>query len=150
MRSWRSEVLTVSMVMTVPLGIALAFPYRAACFVARTDRVDSDTAFAAFVKLSGEDEAKALSFAKFSWQNENAASRGKPVDLFVGDLPEDDSASPVLGIDSRPHGERPAVQESVMPPFRPSRAMGEQKKLPVGERVAEEPFFSKDELLRLD
>lgn len=143
--------MTVAMVLTVPLGIALAFPYRAVCFEARARRGgDADGSFAAFVKLSKEEETKALALAKFSWQNETAASRTKPVDLFVGDLPEDGDVSPVLGIDSRPRDEGPVVTESVVPPFRPSQAMSEQKVVSTDARIVEEPVFSRDEMLKLD
>lgn len=88
MTAWGRDIRAVSMVSVLTASIVLAFPKSALRFKANKVCAHQE-ASAAFVTLSADEEAAALSAAKTAWQSDAISSRRMRVRLQIGDLPEE-------------------------------------------------------------
>lgn len=151
MRSWSSELLTVSMVLSVPMGLALVFPHAAFGFKARPDGGYREP-FAAFVRLSSEDERTALASAKSAWRSSSAAVVDERFgSLALGTLPaETHAAGPLLSVGDRTSAPPPAFVGFAPPPFLPSAAASPPALIAPEEKTAEQPVFPREDLLKIN
>lgn len=141
------EIRSLTSVGLLSLGILLAFPLSALRFNASRDELPH-LGSAAFVTLTYEQEAAALKAAKSAWQADSSAMERMRVSLPLGELPEEENASPlganeVLFIHER---EMSAVAYP-LPAYAPSFAAPEPDKLPPEKIEAVEPTFTRKELL---
>ena len=147
MRSWRSETVTMAMVLAVPACIAVIFPYDALSFRA-SEKPVCRPPFAAFVSLDASGERRALTAAKSSWRG-GSDSRRMRADLSFGVLPNDDTAVELLPIDSRSRAPQARPVACGMPPFLPSRAAGKAVKI-AADAEADDLPFPRRELLKIE
>lgn len=150
MRSWRSELLTVSMVLSVPVTLAVAFPHAAFGFRARSVEPRRG-AFAAFVRLSADEERAALAAVKSTWRNAGAFAGDRFGTLPLGVLPSEvHSARPLLTIADRADGRQPELVGFEPPPFLPSAAAAPPETLASDTKKPEPATFSREDMLKID
>lgn len=147
MRSWRSELLSLLLVLTVPAVVALVFPYPALRFQARKPLMKS-IGFSAFVMLTAEEENEAIKAAKTSWRGEGGVSDQVRTELLLGELPAPDS-SPVLTIESRNRPLFGRHSDRRLPVYLPSQAAPLPKKLTDDGVEEAKPAFSRQDLLKI-
>lgn len=142
----RHEILSFSLVVSLPVAMAVVFPYEAIGFKPRASSV-SRTAHAAFVTLDEDEEAAAMKAARASWRV--SASDVRAAEIQIEELPER-PISAVLGFGDR--SSAPAVKPVVfkMPPYTPSAAAAPMPKTAPGRDPVKNPAFSRKELLSLD
>ncbi len=147
MRSLRHEILSTASVLSIPLGIVLAFPSEAIRF--RASSVPARrAAAAAFVSLTPEQQSEALAAAKTAWQSDASA---RPVlRLPFGELPEEPQ-EPLLDIGTcaRPAGSTTPLPYSPRG-WEPSLRSGAPRALTAEPAVDSAAAFSRDELLKLN
>lgn len=149
MKPFKYEIRSLTSVGILSLGIALAFPLSALRF--EPNRKDlPHLGSAAFVTLSLEQEAAALKAAKSAWQSDSSAMERMRVRLPLGELPEEENASP-LGADEVlfvGSGESSPVAYP-LPAYAPSFAAPAPAKLPAPPKSVITPAFSREEMLGL-
>lgn len=149
MRRMRRDVISFVLPLTLPLALAAFFLFGAVGFKA-VEPAPGNQAFAAFVELSPEEEARATAAVKAAWQGDSGGIRRLRTDLSVGELPEE-SAGPVLefSLDALRIGESELSAE--LPPLPPSmRAEAPAKIAPQQVSEAARPAFPREELLKID
>lgn len=147
MRSWRSELLSLALVLAVPVLVVLVFPYQALEFRARMS-TETPTRLAAYVTLTAEEEEAAIKAAKTSWRGEGSVNGQTRSELVLGELPAPDS-SPVLTIESRTRPEFRQQSQECFPVYLPSQAAPLPNKLPDEGAERAKPAFSRQELLEI-
>jgi hypothetical protein len=111
MRSIRREAFALALMASVPVALALVFPYDALGFRPPRDAAASRTT-CAFVALDADEERAALAAARSAWQVDSKSVAGLRIDLSSGDLPP----APVRTVELR----RPVRGESAAAvPFEP-------------------------------
>ena len=151
MRRIRRDVVSFMLPLTLPSAMAAFFFCGAAEFKA-VEPPSGMQAFATFVELSPEEEARATAAVKAAWQGDSGGIRRLRADLSVGELPEESFGSVLevsLGALHIPESELPAE----LPPLPPSmRAAAPMKIAPAPQQSSEAapPAFSKEELLKID
>ena len=149
LRRLRYEMFSLALVFSVPVAVALVFPYEAVGFHAR-EHGGAAVANCAFVSLDAAEERAALAAARTAWQVDVKGVRGLRADLSTGDLP--------------PVPVRPVIR------FRPTRTCGNcsaayvPNALPptagapdpgmvataAEQRTGTKAAFSREELLKID
>lgn len=148
MRSLRSEMLTVLIVLAVPAGVALIFPYEVLRFkpVASCER---KVLGAALVRLTPTEEEAAVKAAKTTWRLDEGGVRRLRVAMLFGELPEPPHVS-VLNVEDRRHSvEWPLVGRGDVP-FLPSLKAGPPARIVPDGAAADMRTFSRNELLKID
>ena len=146
MRSVRSELLSVTAVLALPIGIASVFPYGSLEFSASRPAVSPGVSTASIIFLDEEDVARVIRAVRTVSRREEAGR--SYVNLLPAELPGADE-SPTGAIELRREPNVPPVVENEIPPFLPSRRASAPVRIPA-ETVKEEPVFSRTELLRLN
>lgn len=148
MRSVRSEMLSGAIVLSIPVGISLAFPREALRFRA-LDADKRSPASVAFVRLSADEERVAMRVARTSWQGASGGSRVVWADLSSMALPDEPRHS-VLSVGDRVKvsGMKPVMTE--LTPFLPSVKAPPPVKIAADDETIETRTFSRDELLKID
>lgn len=142
----RHEILSFSLVVSLPVAMALVFPYEAIGFKAR-GTASPGIAYAAFVTLSAEEESVAMKAARASWRV--SASDVRAAELQIEELPER-PVSAVLGFGDRSPLAPVKALSYELPPYVPSSAAPAPRKLPLRSGPGNVPAFSKKELLGAD
>ena len=151
-RSVRSEILTLSLVIAVPVVLAWIFPYGALApsdaAKGRASGGEAATEFV-FVELSEDEESEAVLSARTAWHVGSESVKNLRIEMFADDLPEDDEG-PVIDIDHRvrsPQGFEIEYKQSILPcdlradpPEKLESPVPEKRVLP----------FPREELLKLD
>ena len=148
MRSVGRELFSLALMASVPVAIALVFPYEAMNF--RAERGGESRAACAFVTLGEEEERAALASARTAWQVDSRSVRRLRVDLSSGELPSA-PVRPVLP--SRPQrGEGAASETTYVPNALPPTVAAPAPTViaPDTAAPAAKPAFSRDELLKID
>lgn len=136
-------------VATVPVVLALVFPYRALQFKATAARRHS-VASASFVSLSDAELAEAMRSAKTSWQVNADGRRQTRVDLSVGELPDDITGRPADIVTAPQRSESAAVPYGFSA-YPVSQAAPAPVKLKVDpDENGLNRAFSKTELLKIE
>ena len=113
MRGIRHEVFTLALVASVPVALALVFPYDALGF-RPAPCAGAAQASCAFVALDAAEERAVLAAARTAWQVDSKSVAGLRIDLSSGDLPP----APVRTVELR----RPVRGESAAAvPFEPDK-----------------------------
>lgn len=148
MKSLGSEMASVLTVLAVPVGIASVFPYGVFAFRATAcPRVVKPAA--AFVRLTPDEESRAMRAAKTSWQGDGSSARNARADIFFSELPAETLPMVLPEKERRRTFEMPVVGCG-QSPFLPSlRAAPPARVLPA-ERQEEPLPFPRDELLKID
>ena len=147
MRSIRHEALALVLMASVPVALALVFPYEALGF--RPSRgAGASRATCAFVTLGEAEERAALAVARTAWQVDSKSVARLRLELSSGDLPP----APVRTVDlCRPvRGESSATvpfEPDMLPPT--FAAPSPRKIEPDIDASADAPAFSRKELLKL-
>ena len=148
MRSVGRELVSLALMASVPVAIALVFPYEAMNF--RAERGGESRAACAFVTLGEEEERAALASARTAWQVDSRSVRRLRVDLSSGELP----LAPVRPVlPSRPQrGEGAASETTYVPNALPPTVAAPAPTViaPDTAAPAAKPAFSRDELLKID
>lgn len=147
MSRWRGEVLSVATVLSIPLGVAVIFPFRAVGFKAQ-DVALSPSATVSFVHLSEEEEAQAVRATRSALRGDGEDVRQLHADLSFSDLP-DEVQGEILPVSARPLGTDVPLVECAVGPFLPSRQAPPPQRIPI-VREEERPTFAKDVLLKID
>lgn len=147
MKGIGSELASIMTVLSIPVGIALVFPYEGLGFRASARETSKQPAVS-FVRLSSDEEARAMRAAKTSWQNSESV-RNRQADIYFSELPEETFPSVMTEKERRHEAELPIVERGEVP-FLPScRAAPPLRISPDGKR--EDPSaFSREELLKID
>lgn len=146
MRSWRSELLSLALVLAMPVMVVVVFPYPALKFRARTPEA-APVGFAAYVTLTAVEEDEAIKAAKTSWRGEDEDSPSRS-ELLLGELPAPDS-SPVLTIESRNRPVFHRRSDAHFPVYQPSQAAAFPEQLVDDGAEVVKPAFSRQELLEI-
>lgn len=146
MRPFVGELASVVSVGAIVAALALEFPSAAISFRARPDASPSaeQGAFAAYVFMDEQTEARFLRKAKETWRK----SGREYADLSVVELPEAQK-NPVLTLDSRTLPPQPPIAEGGLSPFLPSCRAPEPVRIPAAADKARLPF-PREELLKID
>lgn len=146
-RRLRYDLCALALVLAIPLGLLLAFPYQAIGFVPREPAAAS--ARCAFVTLTHEQERRILTAARSAWQVGAEAVRGLRVEMSAGELPPAPARAVLSVRDVRAEHDlsHADFEPAALPPscgaMRPSAL--EQDANP----AAPPPAFARDELLQL-
>ena len=146
MRSVRSELLSVTAVLALPIGIAAVFPYDAVGFSASCPAASPDVRTASIVFLDEAAVARMMRAARTVSRGEGAGR--SYVSLLPAELPGA-GESPTVAIGLRRKPDDPPVVENGIPPFLPSRRAPAPVRISA-EAAKEKPVFSRDELLKLN
>lgn len=149
MTTLKYELRSLTTVGLLSAGIALAFPISAINFEVERKPISSP-AVAAFVNLTLEQEMVALKAAKSAWQSDASARERMRVRLPLGELPEEEQASP-LGANEIlfPDGRSAGPVAYPLPAYAPSFAAPAPARLPTEASSPVAPTFSREELLKL-
>lgn len=148
MKRLGSEMASILTVLTVAVGIASVFPYGALAFRATScSRVVKPTA--AFVRLTPDEEARALRAAKTSWQGDGSGVRNARADIFFSELPAE-TLPTVLSERERTRTFEMPVVGCGMSPFLPSRRAAAPQRIAPPDRQEDPLPFSRKELLKID
>lgn len=150
MKSVRSELVSLTVALALPVSVALVFPY-SALRRASVAVVRDSVPFAAFVSLTADEEARAMRRAKSAGRGGEAAdARIRPDDLVLGTLP-DDPPTPIGRIEERARLAGPGYVTPAPSPYWPSCAAPAPVTIaPAAETDAAADPFSRQELLRLE
>ncbi len=142
----RHEILSFSLVVSLPVATALVFPYEAIGFNPRKSAV-AETAHAAFVTLGADEEDAAVKAARAPWRV--SASEVRSAELQIGELPER-PISAVLGFEDRSSADPVKTFLYELPPYLPSFAARAPQKVAERSAPPKASAFSKEELLFVD
>ena len=146
MRNVRSELLSVTAVLALPIGIALVFPYGAIGFSPSCPAASPDVRMASIVFPDEGDVARMIRAARTVSRGAGAGS--SYVNLLPLELPgAAESPTAVIGLRRNP--DAPPVIENGIPPFLPSRRASAPVRISA-EAAKEKPVFARDELLKLN
>lgn len=140
---FRHEILSFSLVVSLPVAMALVFPYEAIGFKPAKS-ASAATAHAAFVTLTAEEEAAAVKAARASWRV--SASEVRAAELQIEELPER-PLSAVLGFEDRGGFVPVKAMAYELPPYYPTSAAPSAPRLPARTEAPRTPAFSRKELL---
>ena len=146
MKDLREDILSMTAVLAVVLGVASAIPRELIGFSASKDIGRPSSAAASIVFLDSAAATRAMRATRILSRHEGDGT--VVADLLSADLPEL-AAEPMMSRPPRSHLERPTVIEGGMPPFLPSRRAAAPIRIPVGKDVGGLPF-SRNELLKLN
>ena len=149
LRRLRYEIFSFALVASVPVAIALVFPYEAVGFHAK-ERAVAPVADCAFVSLDAAAEHEALAAARTAWQVDVKGVRGLRVDLSTGDLPPV-PMRPVIRrrLTRAPEAGTAEYVPNVLPPTVGAAAPGDIAT--AADKPAEsKQAFSKEDLLKID
>ena len=146
MRGIRHEVFTLALVASVPVALALVFPYDALGF-RPAPCAGAAQASCAFVALDAAEERAVLAAARTAWQVDSKSVAGLRIDLSSGDLPP----APVRTVELRRpvRGESAAAvpfEPDMLPPTFAAPAPRQIKP----DAYTNAPAFPREELLRID
>ncbi len=150
LRRFRHELLSFALVSSVPVALALVFPYEALSFRVGGEKRETSPR-CAFVTLAAEEERAALAAARASWQVDASGVVGVRADLSTGDLPPE-PIRPVIPV--RPSARGSAdISANYVPNALPSSVgapAAAQMKAEGEESRAGRMAFSREELLNID
>ena len=146
MKGIREDLLSVAAVLAVALVFAAAIPREVIGFSVRRDVESPSSSVASIVFLDSASVTRAMRATRILSRHEGDGT--VVADLLAAELPGQD-AEPMMPKASRFCSEQPAVIESGVPPFLPSRRAAAPARIPVGKNVGSLPF-SRDELLKLN
>ena len=146
MRSLRHEVFALALMASVPVALALVFPYEAVSF-RPSEGSGAPRAVCAFVTLGEDEERAALAAARTAWQVDSKSVAGLRIDLSSGDLPP----APVRTVELRSpvRGESAAAvpfEPEMLPPTFAAPAPRQIKP----DAYTNAPAFPREELLKID
>ena len=148
MKRLGSEMASFLTVLAVSAGVASVFPYGALAFRATAcSRVVEPAA--AFVRLTPDEEARAMRAAKTSWQGDGSSVRNARADIFFSELPEE-TLPTVLSAKERVRTFEMPVVGCGMSPFLPSRRAAPLQRIAPTDRQEDSLPFSREELLKID
>lgn len=149
MRSLSRELMSVLTVVALSVAVVLVFPFDAVGFRPQRAPV-SQSASAAFVSMTAEEQVAAMRSARTAWQVDSVGVRRLRADLSVGELPEDPSTSS-LKVGLKP------VRVGLQPVGYGLQAYPCTQAAPAAAPIAKpkdepetRPAFSREELLKLD
>ena len=144
MRRLRHELTMLAIVLTVPLLLALMFPFEAVDFKPSAP-VSAKKPVCAFVSVDAAGQAKIFAAAKSAWRL-GRGSAGQEAAFSLGELPDMPSAAALraAGISAAIRG--PEYRDDFLPPS--AGAPAPQKLAPSGETP--QVAFSREEMLEMD
>ena len=149
MRRMRRDVISFLLPLTLPLAM-IAFSLCGSFGFKTAEQSARPPAFAAFVELSPEAEARATAAVKAAWQGDSGGIKRIRADLSVGELPEE-VPGPVLEVSPEAFRIPGSVLSSELPPLPPSmRAPPPRKIRPPAVSASAPPAFTREELLKID
>jgi len=137
----------VATVLTIPLGVAAIFPFRAIGFKAQ-DVTLSPSATVSFVHLSEEEEAQAVRATRSTLRGDGEDVRQLHADLAFSELP-DETRGEILPVPAHPSGADVPLVTCAVGPFQPSLQAPPPKRI-AADPPEDRPTFSKAELLKID
>jgi len=144
-RSLRSEMLSMSMVLAMPVAIALVFPYASLRFSPSDAKSHQGTTFE-FVTLEPAEELEAIRSAKTNWRP--MGNDSLRIDMAFGELPID-KPSPVIASSITSRLE-PAKDIAFEPSsYLPSQAAPRPTKISPDPNTGKDMAFPRDELLTI-
>lgn len=148
MRSVGRELVSLALMASVPVAIALVFPYEAMNF--RAERGVEPRAACAFVTLGEEEERAALASARTAWQVDSRSVRHLRVDLTSGDDLPPAPVRPVIAA-RPPRGACAASGAAYVPNALPPTVAAPAPAViaPDAAPPAAKPAFSREELLKI-
>lgn len=142
-----TEVSRLALAASVPAVLLAIFPYKAIGFKAAAGQGEARRGRCRFVKLTAEDERKALNAARASWATDASNLRRIRLELMESELPEYASGE-MLGYEKREtKGETVRFTPEMLPE---SLGAGAPAEIKAEERKGgKEPAFPREELLKL-
>ena len=149
-RPLRNDLYSLAVVMTVPLAVAIAFPYSAIGFSATKKSVA--TPKCAFVQLDASLENQAIENARSAWKNNisaDAIDDLQELSLTAITIP-DDGIKSTISIEERTMNSSDRIEPYDVIALPPTMAAGKAQSLPEMAAVEELATFPKSEMLRID
>lgn len=148
MKGLGRELLSVTTVLAIPVGIAFVLPYEAFDFHATAHAAERRSSVA-FRWLSPEEETRAMRAAKTSWQGDGESARNRRAEIYFAELPAENFPS-VMPVRERSQKIESDIVGCGRTPFLPSRRAAPPVRIdPDGK--AEDPLpFSREELLKIN
>lgn len=149
MKWFTQELMSMLTVVAISVAVVLAFPFDAVGFRPRAVRA-VQSASAAFVSMTAEEQAAAMQSARTAWQVDSVGVRRLRVDLSVGELPEDPSTTALkVGLKPVRSGLKPVGYEPCAYPRTQAAATAVPIAKPKDEPETRPPF-PREDLLKLD
>ena len=146
MKGLREDLISMTAVLAVALGFALAIPRGVIGFSANKDISHPSPTAASIVFLDSAAVTRAMRATRILSRREGDGAVA--ADLLSAELPEL-AAEPMMSRNPRFHLGQPTVIEGGLPPFLPSRRAVAPLRIPAGKDVGSLPF-PRDELLKLN
>jgi len=147
LKGFGGEFLSVALVLSIPLGVFVIFPFRA--FEFRAAEPVRSPVRAAFVEMTPETERRVLRAARASWREKVGKSRHLRADLFCTELPEDVFRS-VLSLCDRTPPPMPPRTGCGWTPFLPSLKAPPPSPVAAGAVEGDGQAFPRKELLKMN
>ena len=148
-RSLRSELLPLAAVLSLAFAMYVVVPHAAVVFSPKAAAPRPSTSACAWISLSPEEEAKALSVARSAWQVDPASVRRLRARLLTSNLPLE-TQLPVLRVADRLRTDSRrdvGYAPSVLPP---TLAAPAARAIPMAASSGPLLAFPREELLKLD
>ncbi len=148
-RPLRYELYSLASVAAIPVALFLIFPFEAVGFRAAPDGVPSP-ASCAFVALTEEEAARAVSNARAAWRVNAEGVRSLHADLSVAAMPEEPHGAVMTAAEREPLP-RPRIVSYEADPLPPTMAADAPGRIPAEEASPDDGLaFPRTDLLKLD
>ncbi len=149
-RPLRYELYSLASVLAIPVALCFIFPVEAIGFRAAPDPAVGAPASCAFVVLTEEEAARAVSDARAAWRVDAAGVRRLRVDLSVVTMPEEPHGA-VMKATERERIPPPRILSPTTEPLPPTRAAERPEKISAPDDSSDDGFaFPRKDLLKLD
>ncbi len=148
-RLLRHELYSLASVLAIPIAFLVVFPTEAIAFRPSPDR-EAEPASCAFVTLSDDEIAQAVSDARAAWRVGTEGVRKLRVDLSVETMPEEPHST-VMSADEREPVPRATRLHYDAPPFPPTLAAPRPDRIAQERKSLDDALpFPRADLLKLD
>ena len=148
MRSFRSEMASLAVTLSVPALVFVAFPYEAFSFRAISSRMAREMTVS-YVSLSPAEERQAVQTARASLRGEGGNVRWMRADV-SGDLSAEEVARPILSALAPERSSRMELLPCGRIPYLPSQRACSVEKIDRMTEGTDSLPFSRTELLRIE
>ena len=146
-RSVRHEVVSLTLLLSIPVSIAFVFPYSSLGF-RPSPAPAASVPHCAFVELSEKQEHAALVAARSAWRVDARGVKGMRLELSGGELPP----TPMVRVLPTRVADSAGLRSTGYAPelLPPSVGAASPRQLPAIEEEPVTPVFSREELLQID
>lgn len=148
MRSFRSEMASLAVTLSVPALVFVAFPYEAFSFRAISSRMAREMTVS-YVSLSPAEERQAVQTARASLRGEGGNVRWMRADL-SGMLADDELARPILSAAVLERSSQAEPLPCGRVPYSPSQRARPAERIGRAEDGQDPLPFPREELLKID